>query len=172
MPDFSGTCARPAAKGACPFRRRSGGTSEPAAAHPFHAAAAFEQADGCHDQHAADRQIEQTYRKRTLLAHTARSGALRGAKHCVLLFAGDVFRLSGGLCVLPAVLRARRRARLRTALPGIGCCAACGIEVRNYLLIHAVLHVQCRRTEPPQYLRAGGGKRQAGENIPAARSGV
>ena len=89
-----------------------------------------------------------------------------------LLIACGALRLTAPAASEFAVLPAF----LRTALPGAGSCAgasgcraACGVEIRDELLLHAVLHAQCRRPESPQRLCAGGGNRQAGENVPAAR---
>lgn len=142
--------------------------SEPTAAYPLHAATAFDHADRSQYQHAADRQIEQAHGERTLLAHGAGCVALPAA----LLIACGALRLTAPAASEFAVLPAF----LRTALPGAGSCAgasgcraACGVEIRDELLFHAVLHAQCRRSESPQRLCAGGGNRQAGENVPAAR---
>ncbi len=142
--------------------------SEPTAAYPPHAAAAFDHADRSQYQHAADRQIEQAHGERTLLAHGAGCVDLPTA----LLIACGALRLTAPAASEFAVLPVF----LRTALPGAGscagasgCCAACGVEIRDELLFHAVLHAQCRRPESPQRLCAGGGNRQAGENVPATR---
>ena len=157
------------------FRHRcfltAGGKSEPTAAYPLHAAAAFDHADRSQYQHAADRQIKQAHGERTLFAHGAGCVALPAA----LLIACGALRLTAPAAsefsVLPAFLR--------TALPGAGSCAgasgcraARGVEIRDELLLHAVLHAQCRRPESPQRLCAGGGNRQAGENRQIEKSPV
>jgi len=112
--------------------------SEPTAAYPLHAAAAFDHADCSQYQHAADRQIEQAHGERALLAHGARRSA-----YCLRCFAVDRssrFRIRC-LARFPADCSARRRIlcrcfrmprRVRRRDPGrtaSPCCTARAVPV-------------------------------------------